>query len=82
MVNEYYSVFWFGLLDTYLYVICSKPVRNIALGVDGFSNLISDGKRDSHSVNCRWSASRDIPFMLDCRGRYCVETIARTSYCQ
>lgn len=62
----------------YLYVMCNKPVWNMALGVDWFTNFISAGRRDSHSVNCRCSASLDIPSVSGCRGRYCVDTIART----
>lgn len=61
-----------------MYVICSSPVRKMALGVDWLSSFISAGRWDSHSVSWECSVSRDIPCAVGCLGRYCVETIART----
>jgi len=61
-----------------LYVMCSSPVRKMALGVEWLPNFISAGRWDSHFVSWACSVSRDIPFTVGSLGTYCVETIART----
>lgn len=65
---------------TYLYVMCNKPVKNIALGDVALSSFRAAGKHDSHSHNVCCNFVRDDSSVPDCIGRYCVETMVRTVF--